>query len=72
MAPDCNHGFPLFTPLGGMRMLAASLLEHYEIDSDEHPEVVSELADILGEEMLSVGREFLTERGLLDEMAMAR
>lgn len=65
MTPSCNHGFPVFTPLGGTRMLARSLLEHYEINSDEHPDVVAELDQIIGYELLSIGQEILEEHGLL-------
>lgn len=68
MTLSCEHcRFPAFTPLGGMRLLARSLLEHYEVDSSEHPEVVAELEQIIGDELLSIGREILEERGLLPE-----
>ncbi len=54
--PDC-HGplflapcgacaptpFPTFGLLGGMLMLAETLLAHYEINPDDHPNVVAEL-----------------------------
>jgi hypothetical protein len=56
---------PRFGPFNGTRMLARSLMVHYEIDYEDHPEVVLELAGIIGEELLSIGREILTERGLL-------
>lgn len=72
MTFSCDHcRFPSFTPLGGMRMLARSLLEHHEIDSSEHLDVVTELEQIIGEELLSIGREILEERGLLPESGNA-
>jgi hypothetical protein len=58
---------PVFTMLGGMRMLARSLFAHYEIDYEGHDALVGELADILGEEMLSMGRDFLVEHALMED-----
>lgn len=66
----CLHClFPQFTPLGGMHMLARGLLEHYEIDSAQFPAVVAELEQIIGEELLDIGREVLEEKGLLKALA---
>lgn len=55
----------LFTGLGGVRNLARSLMFHYDIDPDAHPEALSDLDDVIGEELLSVARATLTEHGLL-------
>lgn len=50
--------------LYGMRVLAQSLLAHYEIDPDEYPEVVNELETEVGEELLDLGREALARHGI--------
>lgn len=72
MTLSCEHcRFPEFTPLGGTRMLARSLLEHYEIDSSQHPTIVAELDGIIGFELLSIGREILEEHGLLPDVTAA-
>lgn len=65
--PACLHcRFPEFTLLGGMRMLAVGLLAHQEVDREWTEAEVMELENIIGEELLDIGREFLVERGLLE------
>lgn len=54
----------MFTGLGGMRNLARSLMYHYDIDPDGHPRILTELDDVIGEELLSVTRHLLAERGI--------
>ncbi len=63
--PACLYClFPQFTPLGGMRMLARGLLAHYEVDREWTDAEVMELENIIGDELLDIGREFLAERGI--------
>jgi hypothetical protein len=57
--PRCQ--FPRFTMLGGMRMLARGLLLHQGYDPDAYPDLVAELEDTIGEELLDIGRETLAE-----------
>jgi hypothetical protein len=54
----------LFTGLCGTRNLARSLMAHYGIDPDQHPKVLSDLDDVIGEELLSVTRRTLADHGL--------
>ena len=54
----------LFTGLGGMRNLARSLMFHYGVDPDAHPKALTDLADVIGEELLSVACATLAEHGL--------
>ena len=54
----------LFTGLRGTSNLARSLMYHYDIDPDLHPAVATDLADVIGEELLSVTRQTLAEHGL--------
>lgn len=60
----CHIPFPTFGLLGGMRMLAETLLAHYEIDPDDHQAVVAELESAIGEELLDIGRETLAKHGI--------
>jgi hypothetical protein len=61
-APEAGFTFGLRGPW----RLAQSLMLHYGVDYEEHAQVASELGDVLGEELLSVARHFLDEKGLLD------
>ena len=68
MYPHCLHcQFPRFTMLSGMRMLAAGLLAHYGIIRDWNDPAVAELENIIGDELLDIGREFLKEKGFTEE-----
>lgn len=63
----CEHcDLPVLGPFGGMLLLARSLMAHYEVDFEEHDALMRELADEIGEELLSLGREFLEEHGLIE------
>ena len=55
----------MFTGLGGTRNLARSLMFHHDIDPDSHPGALTELADVLGDELMSVTRRTLEELDLL-------
>ena len=67
MTADTGNS-PPFTPFGaGWRMLAGSLMAHFEIDPAGHPAEVRELGEIFEAETLGVGRRYLEECGLLKE-----
>ena len=44
------------------------LLAHYETDREWTAAEVMELENIIGDELLDIGREFLAERGLLKDV----
>jgi hypothetical protein len=50
--------------LSGMEVLAQSLLVHYEINPDEHSELIHELEIEVGEELLDLAREALARHGV--------
>ncbi len=60
----CDTPWPTFGLLGGMQMLARTLLAYYEVDPDDHPAVMAELEVAIGEELLDLGRSVLAERGI--------
>lgn len=76
--PPCEHcggrqyrevvcatcAFPVFGLLGGMRMLAQGLVAHFGHTPGEHPRLVEELELIIGDELLTMGREALAVHGL--------
>lgn len=68
LTADCRKCNPeplaVLGSLSGMQVLAKSLLAHYEIDPDEHPEIVNELEIEVGEELLDLGREALARHGV--------
>lgn len=66
MNADPEIGF-LFTPLRGTWRLARSLMAHYDIDPDQYPDVAAELGDTIGDELLSLARHELIDRGLLPD-----
>lgn len=53
-----------FGPLTGCSELAAELMRHYEVDPSQHPEVLWEIEQAIGEEMLDIGRNILREHGI--------
>lgn len=65
---DCQKCYPtppaVLGSLSGMRVLAQSLLDHYEIDPGLHPEIVDELEVEVGEELLDLAREALVRHGV--------
>ncbi len=67
-AQDCRGPRPdMFVPMGpitGMRGVADELMRHLGYDPREHPDVLHELEQAIGEEMLDTGRQILAEHGL--------
>jgi hypothetical protein len=73
LCPECGKdmdryckacAFPQFTMLGGMRMLALGLLGHYGVDRSWSDADVAELEQVIGDELLDLGREFIEEKRL--------
>ncbi len=51
-------------PISGLSGVAAELMRHLGYEPAEHPDVLHELEQAIGEEMLDVGRDVLAERGM--------
>jgi hypothetical protein len=62
-APNYNP-WVLMGPISGLSGVAGELMRHLGHDPADHPAVLIELEQAIGEEMLDTGREVLTGHGL--------
>ncbi len=51
-------------PISGMKFVARELIAHFEIDPDAHGDLALEVEFAIGDEMLTMMREILRERGI--------